>query len=360
VSVGLKIAQKRKELGFNQTELAQKAGLKPAAISQYESGERRPSFEALLKLAGALKVSTDYLIGSGSYNNDLLNDPTVKLIIKTMESLTVSNRENLLKYSFYLLNQPLEPQYPIFNDVLEYAEYLLHETAQGELPINLYAIAEKLNINIVDATDLGYEGVLLKQSDVSIILIDKRISDLNRRRFTIAHLLGHYVIPWHNKASFYCRKYGTSTLKTDDIMEIEANNFAAALLMPKFQLEKDILNERPTIDQLDFLAHDKYHVSLFAIANRLIEYTANKHALVNSKNKVIEKAFQGNRPLVEALNLGSLALQFFASPPSEKTTRSGIVPASYWFTDAIPDEEVFEESMYNPEYEAVISLITII
>lgn len=360
VSVGLRITQKRKELGLNQTELAQKAGLKPAAINQYESGERKPSFEALIKLSGALKVSTDYLIGSGGYNSDLLSDPVVKMILKTMESLTDSNRRSILQYSAYLLNQPLEPKYPIFSDVLEYAEYILNETGQNDLPVDLYAITGKLNINIIEASDLGYEGVLLKQGDVSIILMDKRIIDVNRRRFTIAHLIGHYAIPWHNKTSFYCRKFGTSTLKTNDIMEIEANNFAAALLMPKFHLEKDILNKRPTIDQLDSLAHDKYCVSLFALANRLIEFTTNKHALINSKNDAIEKVFQGSRPIVEELHPGTIASQFFTLPPSEKCTRSEVVPASYWFADAAPGEEIYEESMYNPEYEAVLSLITTI
>jgi transcriptional regulator with XRE-family HTH domain len=53
MSVKDRIIQLRKDLGLNQTELAKRAGLKPPAISQYESGVRNPSYDALLKLASA-------------------------------------------------------------------------------------------------------------------------------------------------------------------------------------------------------------------------------------------------------------------------------------------------------------------
>jgi len=359
VSVGLRIAQKRKELGINQTELAQKAGRKPAAINQYESGERRPSFEALLKLAGALKVSTDYLIGSGNINTKLLNDPTIKILLKTIESLTDNDRADLLKYAYFLLNQPLEPKYPIFNDVLEYSEYLLRETSQVDLPINLDIIAKKLNIKIIETSNIRYEGVLIKQNNESIIILDNMVPDEERPRFTIAHLLGHYVIPWHNKSSFYCREKGTSTLKSEDPLEIEANEFAAALLMPGNHLKRDILGKRTPIDQLETIAINNYHVSLFALANRLVQYAPDQYALINSKDSQIIKTYPGNRPLLDTLQSGTLAAQLFNNLPEEKTTRSGYVPASYWLADAGPDEDVYEESIYNPFYNGMITLLTI-
>jgi transcriptional regulator with XRE-family HTH domain len=48
---------------MNQEELAKKAGLQPAAISHFETGSRKPSFDNLRKLAQALEVTTDYLLG---------------------------------------------------------------------------------------------------------------------------------------------------------------------------------------------------------------------------------------------------------------------------------------------------------
>jgi transcriptional regulator with XRE-family HTH domain len=49
--------------GLNQAELALKAKLQPTAISHFETGSRSPSFDNLRRLADALSVSTDYLMG---------------------------------------------------------------------------------------------------------------------------------------------------------------------------------------------------------------------------------------------------------------------------------------------------------
>lgn len=57
----LKLARASRQL--NQAELAARAGLQPAAISHFESGQRRPSFENLRRLSDALEVTTDFLLG---------------------------------------------------------------------------------------------------------------------------------------------------------------------------------------------------------------------------------------------------------------------------------------------------------
>ena len=48
---------------MSQGDLAKKAKLQPSAVSHFETGSRKPSFENLSKLADALEVSTDYLLG---------------------------------------------------------------------------------------------------------------------------------------------------------------------------------------------------------------------------------------------------------------------------------------------------------
>ena len=48
---------------MSQAELAKKAGLQPTAISHFETATRSPSFDNLKRLADALNVATDYLIG---------------------------------------------------------------------------------------------------------------------------------------------------------------------------------------------------------------------------------------------------------------------------------------------------------
>ena len=48
---------------LSQTQLATKAGLPTSSVSHFESGSRKPSFDNLKRLAGALSVTTDYLLG---------------------------------------------------------------------------------------------------------------------------------------------------------------------------------------------------------------------------------------------------------------------------------------------------------
>lgn len=53
----------REKRGLNQAELAKRAGLQDSAISHFETGTRKPSFDTLRRLADALNVTTDYLLG---------------------------------------------------------------------------------------------------------------------------------------------------------------------------------------------------------------------------------------------------------------------------------------------------------
>lgn len=57
----LKTARDLRE--WNQAQLAAKAGLPPSSIAHFETGARKPSFDTLRRLANALEVTTDYLLG---------------------------------------------------------------------------------------------------------------------------------------------------------------------------------------------------------------------------------------------------------------------------------------------------------
>ena len=48
---------------WSQSELAGRAGLPPSSVAHFESGSRKPSFDTLRRLANALEVTTDYLLG---------------------------------------------------------------------------------------------------------------------------------------------------------------------------------------------------------------------------------------------------------------------------------------------------------
>lgn len=49
--------------GYNQSELAERAAMPPSSVAHFESGSRKPSFDTLKRLAEALDVTTDFLLG---------------------------------------------------------------------------------------------------------------------------------------------------------------------------------------------------------------------------------------------------------------------------------------------------------
>lgn len=53
----------REMRGLSQGGLATRSGLQASAISHFETGSRKPSFDNLRRLADALEVTTDYLLG---------------------------------------------------------------------------------------------------------------------------------------------------------------------------------------------------------------------------------------------------------------------------------------------------------
>lgn len=61
-----RLASARDARDISQGELAKKAGLPASSISHFEGGGRKPSFDNLNRLADALNVTTDYLLGRSS------------------------------------------------------------------------------------------------------------------------------------------------------------------------------------------------------------------------------------------------------------------------------------------------------
>ncbi len=53
----------REKRGLSQGDLAKRARFQASAISHFETGTRKPSFDNLRRLADALDVTTDYLLG---------------------------------------------------------------------------------------------------------------------------------------------------------------------------------------------------------------------------------------------------------------------------------------------------------
>lgn len=78
---GQRLQQARKQRGLSQEELAAISHLQATAISHYENASRRPSLSNLSKLATALHVTVDFLVGRSDYDFDA--DPETPPLLKT-------------------------------------------------------------------------------------------------------------------------------------------------------------------------------------------------------------------------------------------------------------------------------------
>ncbi len=79
-TMGSRIEQARRELGFSSRQLATRLGVKPATIENWESDRSEPRSNKLLTLAGILNVSVLWLLqgeqGSGAPRAQSLNETT--------------------------------------------------------------------------------------------------------------------------------------------------------------------------------------------------------------------------------------------------------------------------------------------
>lgn len=153
------------------------------------------------------------------------------------------------------------------------ASDLLKQLGLFRVPIDVDAVAKGLGANLViDELDSDVSGFLLREGDSTTIAIN-RFHHSNRRRFTIAHECGHLLLHkdlgdrlWIDKAYLF-RDSRSSTGEMNE--EIEANRFAAALLMPK-QLVTENLPDIKRVTDIDiFNLALRFEVSEQAMTLRL-------------------------------------------------------------------------------------------
>lgn len=77
----------RKKKGLSQAELGKRIGTSGDVIGRYERGDITPSIEVVAKIADALEVSVDYLIGKTKMQLD-------KQAVKRLEDISILPEEN--------------------------------------------------------------------------------------------------------------------------------------------------------------------------------------------------------------------------------------------------------------------------
>jgi Zn-dependent peptidase ImmA (M78 family) len=146
---------------------------------------------------------------------------------------------------------------------------------QDRIPVKLLPIARKEGIAVMEGTfgRATTVGMIEKKGD-QVTIIVKRGAPPLRTRFTIAHELGHYFLHLRDKAKLVDHEVNLYRLQASpDVQEtgrrrreIQANLFAAALLMPERQVRK-IWKETQSIAEMASL----FRVSPGAMGYRIAD-----------------------------------------------------------------------------------------
>lgn len=141
---------------------------------------------------------------------------------------------------------------------------------QQSFPVDVSAIASALGVHIF-STPLasGVSGVLLRDashgsSSGFVIHVDRNEPSV-RQRFTAAHELGHFVLHKDSIGDRVEDNYLLRSRRMSNSQEIEANAFAADLLMPQHLIEMALASGITTVEALA----RKFQVSQTAMSIRL-------------------------------------------------------------------------------------------
>lgn len=153
------------------------------------------------------------------------------------------------------------------------AAKLLREFELLSVPVDVEAVAVRLGARVVfDDLEDDVSGFLLREKGVSTIAINKQHHP-NRQRFTLAHECGHLFLHAHEGDRLWLDKtlfFRDGSNSGDQFAEIQANQFAAGLLMPK-ELLREHLGEEGPVNDFDVVRLAlRFQVSERAMTVRLI------------------------------------------------------------------------------------------
>lgn len=237
--LGGRVADARVAAGFSQAHLAERVGLNRSALSRIETGERSLDVLELSRIAEALGRSVEWfvieppqVIASHRRLPDAEEGQDARLLEDRLEDVArdlellqqidvlrpteigpgaleteqldgLGDAERLARRARELVGNPAEP---------------IRELQTWVQQFGLYAYSFELGSDVID-------GGFVRVGDAGVSVVNGA-TDSGRRRFTLAHELGHHLIGDEYSADF-------AIGQTREERESLLNVFAIHLLMPR-------------------------------------------------------------------------------------------------------------------------------
>ena len=205
----------------------------------------------------------------------------------------------------------------------------------------------------------GSEARLVRKGGLGIITVNSRIPEEGRKRFAIAHDLGHFEL--HSASQLIvCTEEDMFLWNENKSQELEANEFASNILMPEEIFRRYVTPGRPNLDAVKELSTE-FRTTLTATVLRYVQLSIEPCAVVVSKDGVIKwykksTSFNFHVKVGEKLSPSTYAFDFYdgVNMPAQPQK----APAYAWLSGNFDeDAEIFEHSMALASYGVVLSLL---
>lgn len=270
--IGARLRAAREAMGISQLDLGEMLGYAPTMISAFEKGRRRMKLEDLARACIALGKEPEFFLQTESMRRTAAVGMTMRAEVAALphEELRDSLDAFLDQVGSDARAAPgaipdlghLRPE-AAAREVLDIAGI-------SEPPVQLEHICATLELPIYWRDDFpdALSAVVLTISDSSYAIAVNSHHSPKRRRFSIAHELGHAIL--RHEASYYL-EYSLEDAGAGDppgyrfTDEREANAFAAALLMDERWVRDDFVRGLRDVPSLA----RRYDVSEAAMGFRL-------------------------------------------------------------------------------------------
>jgi hypothetical protein len=225
-------------------------------------------------------------------------------------------------------------------------------------------LAFALGVTVIEAPLDSAEARLLRKGTRGLIRLRSGIPERGRKRFAVAHELGHWLM--HEKISqiLACTNQDIYSTYKASAPELEASAFGAELLMPERLFQVSMRGSEFTLATIRKLA-DEFDTSLTATAIRFVELCDECCALVVSEAGKVRwwrrsREFRGQFWLAPGAELpaqSAAAILTRAGPPE----RPMEIPIETWLTNSEDSiaTTVVEEVFRMERYGQVLSFLRI-
>lgn len=226
-------------------------------------------------------------------------------------------------------------------------------------------IAMCRGVLVMDGALEGAEARLVRVAERGIIRVKTGMPEDGRRRFAIAHELGHWELHRNESQWQFCSESDIQGY-SGSAPEIEANTFASELLMPTYLFRPRCEEVTPDLQLIKRLA-EEFNVTLTAAAVRFVEESKSTCMVVFSKDDKV--SWWKRSDLCN--NLGLWIDKGWSCQPESMAwhcLRDEVVPPdgitiepSVWFGESCADRigGIQEQSIRLGHYPTVLTLLWI-